>query len=99
MDTRIRLLTIIDYQNFYGIDKPLDDAVKLIKDIPSLCLLNYIAVFNIKLYLNDHPEDYAVQKALIQTMTLQAGPETQKQLVATYPGRKTKVPPGGRQVL
>ena len=54
MDTRRRLITLVDYSIYYGEDKTIDDAMSLIKDIPSLSLINYISGFNIQLYLKDN---------------------------------------------
>jgi hypothetical protein len=79
VDTRIRITTIVDYKNFYGFN-PHEEAVEIIKNIPSNSVLYYISFLNTQLYLNDHPEEYDVQKKLILTLTLQAGESTQQKL-------------------
>ena len=42
MDTRMRILLLLDYTEYYGEAKSIDDAKELIKDIPSESLVNYI---------------------------------------------------------
>ena len=54
MDTRISLFLLLDYKTYYGVDKTLDDAVELIRDIPSATLINYVSGFNANLYLSDY---------------------------------------------
>lgn len=66
MDTRRRLITLVDYSIYYGEDKTIDDAMSLIKDIPSLSLINYISGFNIQLYLKD--DDANIQFNLIDSL-------------------------------
>lgn len=66
MDTRRRLITLVDYSFYYGEDKTIDDAMSLIKDIPSLSLMNYISGFNIQLYLKD--DDAKTQFNLINSL-------------------------------
>lgn len=66
MDTRRRLITLVDYSIYYGEDKTIDDVMSLIKDIPSLSLMNYISEFNIQLYLKD--DDAKIQFNLIDSL-------------------------------
>ena len=47
MDTRVSLFLLLDYQNFYGEEKTINDAVDLIREIPSLTLINYVSGFNV----------------------------------------------------
>lgn len=56
-DTRMRIFLLLDYNEYYGHDKSFEDAEELIKDIPSGALLNYIAGFNVNLYLNENNDD------------------------------------------
>lgn len=56
-DTRMRVFLLLDYSEYYGQDKSLEHAMELIKDIPSGALLNYIAGFNVNLYLNENNDD------------------------------------------
>ena len=56
-DTRMRVFLLLDYNEYYGHDKSFEDAKELIKDIPSGALLNYIAGFNVNLYLNENNDD------------------------------------------
>src|SRR5665213_3404365 len=77
MDTRVNIYTLIDYNEFYGLDKPLGVAQNLIRNIPSVTMLNYIAGFNVNLYLNengDHPGK--TQAYLIGSLVSKAGSTT-----------------------
>lgn len=56
IDTRPKLLVLLDYKEYYGIDKSIEDAEELIKNIPSQTLLNYISGFSVFLYLNENNE-------------------------------------------
>jgi hypothetical protein len=66
MDTRRRLITLVDYHEYYGEDKSIEDAATLIANIPSLSLINYISGFNIQLYLKD--DDGKIQFNLIDSL-------------------------------
>lgn len=77
MDTRMRLLTIVDYKEFYGIDRDQDDAVILISGIPSTTLLFYISFFSVNLYLNENSENaQSIQIELINNFLVKAGKDT-----------------------
>lgn len=54
IDTRAKLLVLLDYKEYYGIDKSIEDAKELIKNIPSQTLLNYISGFGVFLYLSEN---------------------------------------------
>lgn len=56
MDTRTRLYLLLDYKEYYGVNKTIEDAIKLIQDIPSVTLLNYLSGFAVNLYLSDNNE-------------------------------------------
>lgn len=43
MDTRARIFLLLDYKEYYGIEKSIADVEDLILHIPSVTLLNYIA--------------------------------------------------------
>lgn len=57
MDTRTKIYSLIEYKEYYGVDKNIEDALELIKDIPSITLLNYISGFGVNLYLYDNDEN------------------------------------------
>lgn len=57
LDTRVRIFLLLDYKEYYGLEKNLADAEKLIKGIPSATLLNYLAGFSVNLYLRENNED------------------------------------------
>ena len=77
MDTRMHLKSIIDYQEVYGSNRPLEDAYNLIKGIPSITLISYISGFNIKLYLNDIGEEaHNIQVQLLNNLIVKAGQES-----------------------
>lgn len=77
LDTRMNLKTIIDYYEVYGETKDVSDADILIKDIPSVTLLQYISGFNIKLYLNEvSDEAYKIQVQLLNILIVKAGEPT-----------------------
>ncbi|WP_158861614.1 hypothetical protein [Lunatibacter salilacus] len=77
LDTRMNLKTIIDYNEVYGETKDVSFADTLIKDIPSVTLLNYISGFNIKLYLNEVSTDaYNIQIQLLNNLIVKAGEPT-----------------------
>lgn len=77
LDTRMNLKTIIDYNEVYGETKEVSFADTLIKDIPSVTLLNYISGFNIKLYLNEvSAEAYNIQIQLLNNLIVKAGEPT-----------------------
>lgn len=76
-DTRMNLKTIIGYTEIYGDHKDQSFANELIKDIPSVTLLNYISGFNIQLYLNETGEEsHNVQIQLLNNLIVKAGPST-----------------------
>lgn len=66
MDTRRRLITLVDFHEYYGEDKSFEDAAALIAGIPSLSLIDYISWFNIQLYLKD--DDGKIQFKLIDSL-------------------------------
>ncbi len=56
MDTRVRIYVLLDHNEYYGVDKTIDDAIELIRDIPSATLMNYLSGFAVNLYLYDNDE-------------------------------------------
>lgn len=56
MDTRVSVFLLLDYQRYYGCKKTLADVITLIKDIPSITLINYISGINVNLYMHDNDE-------------------------------------------
>lgn len=57
MDTRVRVYALIDYSQYYGQSKTIDDAKELIKVLPSESLINYVAGINSHLYLQENDEE------------------------------------------
>lgn len=57
MDTRVRIFLLLDHKEYYGVEKTLADAAELIRDIPSVTLLNYISKFGVNLYLHENSEE------------------------------------------
>ncbi len=57
IDTRVRIFLLLDYKEYYGVEKTLSDAEDLVKEIPSATLLNYLAGFSVNLYLRENNED------------------------------------------
>ncbi|WP_221766281.1 hypothetical protein [Hymenobacter metallilatus] len=53
----MQLLLLLDYQQFYGTEKTLEDARQLLTEIPSATLLTYTAGFNVHLYLSENSDD------------------------------------------
>lgn len=56
LDTRVRIFLLLDYKEYYGAEKSITDAEDLIRNIPSVTLLNYIAGFGVNLYLHENTE-------------------------------------------
>lgn len=77
MDTRLNLLALIDYKEFYETDRNADEATELIRDIPSVTLINYISGFAVELYLNENSEQAEnVQINLMNSLIIKAGQTT-----------------------
>lgn len=53
IETRGYLNHLIDYTTVFGDKKTMEDAVEIIKDLPSIPILLTIASINLQLYLND----------------------------------------------
>ncbi len=69
MDTRVSLFLLLDYQNFYGEEKTINDAVDLIREIPSLTLINYGSGFNVSLYLHENDDEMGkIQFRLVNSL-------------------------------
>ena len=69
MDTRVSLFLLLDYQNFYGEEKTINDAVDLIREIPSLTLINYVSGFNVSLYLHENDDEMGkIQFRLVNSL-------------------------------
>ena len=77
-DTRMNLMVLIDYKEYYGEEKGLEEAHHLLAGIPSITLLNYISGFGAQVYLHENSNDTAkVQSYLIGTL-LSKCPESAK---------------------
>ncbi len=57
MDTRVRVFLLFDYKGYYGVEKTLEDAENLIRNIPSITLLDCISRFSVGIYLHDNSDD------------------------------------------
>ncbi|RZK44437.1 MAG: hypothetical protein EOO61_03775, partial [Hymenobacter sp.] len=75
LDTRMNLLLLLDYKEYYGMEKSLADARTLLAGIPSTTLLNYIAGFGVNLYLNENSDDAGkIQRMLVLSLLKKCGP-------------------------
>lgn len=80
----MNLYLLIDHNDIYGSEKNLNDAYELIKNIPSVTLINYISGFSAQLYLNDNSvESGKIQANLIDSLLSKAGKESINRWVAT----------------
>jgi len=69
MDTRTRIFLLLDYKEYYGVDKTIADAEDLIRNIPSATLLNYISGISINIYLQDNSDETGkVQFMLVNSL-------------------------------
>jgi hypothetical protein len=83
LDTRVRIFMLLDYKEYYGFEKSLADAVDLIKDIPSVTLLNYIAGFSVNLYLHENTEHTGkIQFMLVNSLLGKCDQDIQKKWVS-----------------
>lgn len=57
MDTRTRVYLLLDYGEYYGETKNIEDAKQLIKDVPSEALINYVAGISSHLYLKENDDE------------------------------------------
>jgi len=82
-DTRMSISLLLDYHIYYGIEKTYIDAQELIKDIPSITLLNYISGFGVNLYLSEHREDAGkIQFSLVDSLLGKCGKIAQAKWVS-----------------
>jgi hypothetical protein len=65
METRPAIMTLIDYEVFFGTKVPESNASALIAGIPSKTLINYISGLAVNCYLNDNIDSGYVQARLI----------------------------------
>jgi len=80
----MNILLLLDYKVYYGLDKSYLDAEELIKDIPSVTLLNYISGFNVNLYLNENTERSGkIQFMLVNSLLSKCGVEAQNKWTAS----------------
>lgn len=79
-DTRNRIYTLIDYNEYYRLSIPLPLIEELIKGIPSSTMLNYLSGFNVKLYLNENTEHTGkIQFALVNSLLGRCDKQDRKQ--------------------
>lgn len=85
MDTRTRVCLLLDYSEYYGLSKTIEDAKNLIKDIPSESLINYISGINSNLYLRENDDDSTtLQIGLIKNIIEPLGESTEKKFIEVY---------------
>ncbi|WP_026750681.1 hypothetical protein [Sediminibacterium sp. C3] len=83
MDTRVRIHLLLDYKEYYGADKTLEDAIELIRNIPSVTLLNYLSGFAVNLYLYDNDENTGkIQFMLVSSLLDKCGKHIQQKWVS-----------------
>lgn len=83
MDTRVRIFLLLDYKEYYGADKTIDDAIGLIQDIPSITLMNYLSGFAVNLYLYDNNENAGkIQFMLVSSLLDKCGITAQQKWVS-----------------
>lgn len=84
MNTSLKIFQLLEYKDFYGEKKHLNDAIKLIEDIPSVTLLNYISGFMIHGYLHDNDENTGkIQFELVNSLLNKCSEETRMLWVKT----------------
>lgn len=82
MDTRVRMFLLLDYKEYYGIERSIIDAEDLIRHIPSVTLLNYIAGFGVNLYLHENNEHTGkIQFMLVSSLLNKCDVDTQQKWV------------------
>lgn len=85
MDTRTRIHLLIDYSEYYGFSKTIEDAKNLIKNIPSESLINYISGINLNLYLRENDHDSSkIQYDLIKSIVSRAGKAVERKFDKVY---------------
>lgn len=78
MDTRINLFQIVEYSLLYEEECNLEDAKVLLKDIPSITLIDYISRISSILYLNDQRID--IQVKILMILLIHMNPNDRKDL-------------------
>jgi hypothetical protein len=83
MDTRVRIYLLLDHKEYYGVDKNIEDAIELLREIPSVTLLNYLSGFAVNLYLHDNDEHTGkIQFMLISSLIDKCNTSVQQKWVA-----------------
>lgn len=83
MDTRMSLYLLIDYTNIYDLEKDFDDAMKLLEEIPTESLINYMSGFSTHLYLNENSDESGIIQAfLVDNLLLKAGDSYRNRWIA-----------------
>lgn len=91
MDTRVRIYLLLDYKEYYGVDRTIEDAIKLIRDIPSVTLLNYLSWFTVNLYLYDNDENTGkIQFMLVSSLLEKCDIPTQQKWVSEIKKQEEK---------
>ncbi len=79
----MNIFLLLDHKEYYGSEKSFSEAQDLIKNIPSVTLLNYISGFSVNLYLNENTEHTGkIQFMLIDNLLSKCGDEAKKKWVS-----------------
>jgi hypothetical protein len=84
LDTRGYLNLLIDHNFAFGNSKPIEDAIELIKDIPSITLLLNIAYINLALYQNDSAEKGQEMQNMLIKAYVAPGSEIANDILTAY---------------
>jgi hypothetical protein len=83
MDTRVRVFLLFDYKGYYGVEKTLEDAENLIRNISSITLLDCISRFSVGTYLHDNSDDTGkIQFRNVNTLLGKCDPVVQQKWVS-----------------
>lgn len=78
----MRISLLLDYTEYYGGKKSIDDAKELIKDIPSESLVNYISGINANLYLKENDsESHKLQMYIAKNILHRIGSAAEEKYV------------------
>lgn len=91
MDTRVRIYVLLDHKEYYGVEKTIEDAKELIRNIPSVTLLNYLSGFGVNLYLYDNDENTGkIQFELVRSLLDKCETEVQQNWVSEVKRQEEK---------
>lgn len=84
LDTRGYLNQLLDHNYVFGYSAKIEDAVELIKDIPSITLLLNIASINLALYQNDSAEKGQEMQNMLIKAYIAPGSEVANNILTAY---------------